>query len=148
MIQRPNLSSLFQDDHFKEYPLVSIPQVFQDQRGVIRNIADGALGDVAFITSAKGAVRANHIHHLDWHLTFLVSGRMIYQWKVLPLNDSEERIEISAGQLFYTPANTPHKMTFLEESQFIAVSGLHRDKDSYESDTKRLAEDFFNHVEL
>jgi quercetin dioxygenase-like cupin family protein len=73
---------------------------------------------------------------------------MIYQWKVSPLSDSEERIEISTGQLFYTPANTPHKMTFLEESQFIAVSGLHRDKDSYESDTKRLAEDFFNHVEL
>jgi quercetin dioxygenase-like cupin family protein len=127
---------------------VVIPQEFQDNRGTIKNIADGALGDVAFITSAKGAVRANHIHSLDWHLTYLISGKMVYQWKESPEGDSQEAIEISEGQLFYTPANTPHKMTFLEESQFIAVSGLHRDKDSYESDTKRLSEDFFNNVEL
>jgi hypothetical protein len=39
-------------------------------------------------------------------------------------------------------------MTFLEESEFIAVSGLHRDKESYESDTERLTEDFFNSVKL
>jgi quercetin dioxygenase-like cupin family protein len=127
---------------------VDIPQEFRDQRGVIKNIADGTIGDVAFITSTKGAVRANHIHRLDWHLTYLVSGRMIYQWKESPESNSQERMEISSGQLFYTPTNTPHKMTFLEESEFIAVSGLHRDRKSYESDTKRLAEDFFNNVEL
>ncbi len=148
MEERPNLSSLFKDSHFKDYPLVVIPQEFNDQRGAIKNIADGALGDVAFITSTKGAVRANHIHRLDWHLTYLVSGKMIYQWKESPESNAQERIEICAGQLFYTPANTPHKMTFLEESQFIAVSGLHRDRDSYEMDTRRLAEDFFNNVEL
>jgi quercetin dioxygenase-like cupin family protein len=143
-----NLSSLFQDFHFKNYPLVAVPQEFQDERGVIKNIADGALGDVAFITSTKGAVRANHIHRLDWHLTFLISGKLIYQWKESSDSHSQESTEISSGQLFYTPANTPHKMTFLEESQFIAVSGLHRDKDSYESDTKRLSGDFFSNVEL
>jgi dTDP-4-dehydrorhamnose 3,5-epimerase-like enzyme len=144
----PNLSSLFQDFHFKNYPIVQVPQEFKDSRGTIRNIADGTLGDVAFITSSKGAVRANHIHTLDWHLTYLVSGRMIYQWKDAPESSEENKIEIGAGQLFFTPTNTPHKMTFLEESQFIAVSGLHRDKDSYESDTRRLPEDFFPNVEL
>lgn len=148
MNYNPNLSSLFQEAHFKEYPLVAIPQEFEDHRGIIRNIADGTLGDVAFITSNKGAIRANHIHNLDWHLTFLVSGILIYQWKESTDSDSQEKIEISAGQLFYTPANTPHKMTFLEDSQFIAVSGLHRDKESYEIDTKRLPEDFFSNVEL
>ena len=144
----PNLSSLFQEVHFKDYPLVSIPQEFQDHRGIIRNIADGTLGDVAFITSNKGAVRANHVHQLDWHLTFLVNGMMIYQWKESTDSNKHERLDIYAGQLFYTPANTPHKMTFLEDSQFIAVSGLHRDKESYEIDTKRLPEDFFTNVEL
>jgi dTDP-4-dehydrorhamnose 3,5-epimerase-like enzyme len=139
----PNLSF-----HFKNYPIVQVPQEFKDSRGTIRNIADGTLGDVAFITSSKGAVRANHIHTLDWHLTYLVSGRMIYQWKDAPESSEENKIEIGAGQLFFTPTNTPHKMTFLEESQFIAVSGLHRDKDSYESDTRRLPEDFFPNVEL
>lgn len=144
----PNLSSLFQDFHFKNYPIVQVPQEFKDSRGSIRNIADGTLGDVAFITSSKGAVRANHIHTLDWHLTYLVSGRMIYQWKDAPESSEENKIEIGTGQLFFTPTNTPHKMTFLEESQFIAVSGLHRDKDSYESDTRRLSKDFFANVEL
>ena len=148
MNYNPNLSSLFKESHFKDYPLVAVPQEFQDDRGVIRNIADGALGDVAFITSNKGAVRANHVHNQDWHLTFLVSGIMIYQWKESINSDKQERLEISAGQLFYTPANTPHKMTFLADSQFIAVSGLHRDKESYEVDTKRLSEDFFANVEL
>lgn len=148
MNYNPNLSSLFNESHFKDYPLVAVPQEFQDDRGVIRNIADGALGDVAFITSNKGAVRANHVHNQDWHLTFLVSGIIIYQWKESMNSDKQERLEISAGQLFYTPANTPHKMTFLADSQFIAVSGLHRDKESYEVDTKRLSEDFFANVEL
>lgn len=143
-----DLSSLFEESHFKDYPLVVIPQEFQDYRGVILNIADGKLGDVAFITSNKGAVRANHVHNHDWHLTFLVSGTMIYQWKESINSDIQESLEISAGQLFYTPEKIPHKMTFLENSQFIAVSGLHRDKASYEIDTKRLAEDFFSYVEL
>lgn len=148
MNNTPNLSSLFQKSHFKGYPLVAIPQEFQDYRGNIRNIADGTLGDVAFITSVKGAVRANHVHHLDWHLTFLVRGKMIYQWKESEDSDNHEKIEISAGQLFYTPTNTPHKMTFLEDSEFIAVSGLPRDKESYEIDTKRLPENFFTDVKL
>lgn len=148
MDKHDNLSSLFQDWHFDNYPLVIVPQEFQDERGWIKNIADGSLGDVAFITSRKGAIRANHLHHFDWHLTYLVRGRMVYQWIDSLENDAQKSIEISAGQLFYTPPNTPHKMTFLEESEFIAVSGLHRDRDSYESDTKRLSEDFFTNVEL
>jgi len=148
MNAKPNLSSLFQDSHFKNYPLVVIPQEFQDNRGWIKNIADGTLGDVAFITSTAGAVRANHIHRLDWHLTYLVRGRMIYQWAESPQSSVQENLEIFAGQLFYTPANTPHKMTFLEDSEFIAVSGLHRDKESYDSDTARLTEDFFNSVKF
>ena len=143
-----NLSSLFLSSHFKNYPLVAIPQEFEDERGVIKNIADGTLGDVAFISSNKGAVRANHIHRLDWHLSFLISGRMIYQWKDSMESDLQEMIEILPGQLFYTPANTPHKMIFLEESHFIAVSGLNRDKESYESDTKRLSQNFFTDVKL
>ena len=143
-----SFSSLFSPSSFEKYPIVTVPQRFFDERGEILNIADGTLGDVAFITSNKGAVRANHVHNYDWHLTFLISGIMIYQWKESMNSEKQERLEVSAGQLFYTPSNTPHKMTFLEDSQFIAVSGLHRDKESYENDTKRLNEDFFSNVEL
>jgi len=109
------LSSLFSEEHFVNYPKVVIPQEFFDDRGSIRNIADGALGDVAVITSVNTSIRANHYHDKDWHLSYIVSGSM----------------------------RSPHKMIFLEESTFIAVSALSRNQENYESDTKRLPENFF-----
>lgn len=148
MLYPKELSSLFQEEDFSAYPLVSVPQVFQDSRGIIRNLADGNLGDVAFITSVKGAVRANHVHSLDWHLTFLVSGKMIYQWKSSLEDLSEESIAVMQDQMIYTPAKTPHKMIFIEDSKFIAISGLHRDTNTYETDTTRLDERFFSDVRL
>jgi len=143
-----SLSSLFKEAHFSNYPIIEIPQSFTDDRGVILNIADGDLGDVAFITCTPDSVRANHIHKSDWHLTYLISGRMIYQWKDVDSGVNEGKMEVFAGQLFYTPSNTAHKMTFLAESSFIAVSGLHRDQTSYESDTLRLDKDYFDDVRL
>ena len=75
------LSELFQEKHFADYPFVEIPQSFSDERGTIENIADGTLGDVAIITSVAGAVRANHVHKDDWHLSYVVRGSMNYFWK-------------------------------------------------------------------
>ena len=141
-----SLSSLFGPNQFINYPLVEISQSFTDDRGQILNIADGDLGDVAYITSTKGAVRANHIHINDWHLTYLIKGRMIYQWDETNSSKRKQKIEVVKGQLFFTPPNTAHKMTFLEESSFIAVSGLHRDQASYESDTLRLENNYFDNV--
>lgn len=135
------LSSLFKESHFARYPLVEIPQKFKDERGVISNIADGQLGDVAVISSTAHAVRANHYHEEDWHLSFLVSGKMLYSWKSLDTSDNGE-IEISAGSLFYTPKRTIHRMKFLEESLFIAVSKLNRNQEHYEADTKRVGSEF------
>jgi hypothetical protein len=71
---------------------------------------------------------------------------MIYQWEDSNSRVKKGKIEVIEGQLFYTPSNTAHKMTFLAESSFIAVSGLHRDQSSYESDTLRLDTDFFDDV--
>ena len=59
------LSELFQEKHFTNYPFVEIPQSFSDERGSIENIADGNLGDVAVITSVAGAMRANHLYEHD-----------------------------------------------------------------------------------
>jgi dTDP-4-dehydrorhamnose 3,5-epimerase-like enzyme len=134
------LSKIFSENSFVDYPLVKIPQVFTDSRGTIANIADGNLGDVAIIESNKNAVRANHYHELDWHLSYLVSGRMIYTWKSIEPGDSAQNLEITAGQLFYTPPRVIHRMQFLTESIFVAVSKLNRDKESYESDTVRVQE--------
>lgn len=141
MIKPEELSSLFRQEHFSNYPLIEIPQSFKDERGLISNIADGRLGDVAVISSTAQAIRANHYHEEDWHLSFLLSGKMLYSWKSLDSSDQGE-IEISAGSLFYTPKRTVHRMKFLHESTFIAVSKLNRNQENYESDTKRVGQEF------
>jgi len=135
------LSSLFSDENFANYPKVLIPQIFNDDRGSIKNLADGRLGDVAIISSQKSSIRANHVHENDWHFSYLVSGQMRYFWK-----DSNRQVKsliVKAGEMVYTPPKIPHKMQFLEESVFIAISELSRSQNNYEADTKKMPENFF-----
>jgi uncharacterized RmlC-like cupin family protein len=140
------LSSMFKDDDFKDYPFVKIPQFYEDERGTIANIADGQLGDVAVITSETNAVRANHVHKEDWHFSYLLNGSMDYFWK------GEDRIErsviVNPGQMVYSPPGIPHKMIFRERSTFIAISAKNRSAENYEQDTQRLPEDFFKSNEI
>ena len=135
------LSDLFQESHFRNYPLTEISQTFSDERGTIENLADGLLGDVALISSIKGAIRANHVHLHDWHFSYLVKGSMDYIWK--DSYDIEESITVVKGQMIFTPPGIPHKMIFLEESLFIAISAKNRSSENYEEDTTRLPSDFF-----
>jgi cupin superfamily acireductone dioxygenase involved in methionine salvage len=107
------------------------------------NIADGSLGDVAYITSLAGSIRANHLHKLDWHLTFLISGGMIYDWQDSKKEKENRLINVTSGQLVFTPANTPHKMTFTQDSTFIAISRLNRSHEEYSADTIKLESNFF-----
>ena len=136
------LSELFQEKHFANYPFVEIPQSFSDERGSIENIADGTLGDVAVITSAAGAMRANHVHKDDWHLSYVVQGLMKYFWK--DEVGKENFVVVRSGQMVYSPPGTPHKMLFLEASSFIAIAAKNRSSENYESDTTRLPEDYFS----
>jgi uncharacterized RmlC-like cupin family protein len=122
---------------------VLVPQNFEDERGVIKNIADGKLGDVAIITSKANSVRANHVHDDDWHLSYLVSGSMKYFWKSEIEASETKSVVVKAGEMVYTPKKSPHKMQFLEDSIFIAVSQLSRVQENYEEDTKRLPDNFF-----
>ena len=135
------LSSLFSDENFANYPKVLIPQIFNDDRGSIKNIADGRLGDVAIISSQKSSIRANHVHENDWHFSYLVSGQMRYFWK--DHNKEVQSLIVKAGEMVYTPPKIPHKMQFLEESVFIAISELSRSQNNYEADTKKMPENFF-----
>lgn len=137
------LSKIFTKRHFLNYPKVRIPQSFSDDRGSIQNIADGKLGDVAFITSKSNSIRANHIHENDWHLSYIVSGSMKYQWKSSKNESDEESILVCTGEMIYTPPKTPHKMIFKEDSVFIAISALSRVQEYYEADTKKLPNNFF-----
>ena len=135
------LKPFFKDEHFVSYPKVKIPQEFSDNRGIIRNIADGSFSDVAVIESKKGSIRANHIHSGDWHICYLVYGQMEYSWAD-SIESKPRKILILKGELFFTPPKVPHRMMFLEDSCFIAVAKLSRLQTNYEEDTKRL-DDFF-----
>lgn len=144
MIVPKELSSMFESSHFTEYPFVRVPQIFEDHRGIISNIADGKLGDVAVIHSNTHSTRANHVHENDWHLSYMITGSMTYYWKDSIDSKSVNKVEVVAGDLVYTPNKTPHKMVFSSNSIFIAVAALSRDKDSYEEDTLRLSEKYFD----
>lgn len=136
------LSEIFKDIHFNYYPFVKIPQSFSDDRGRIDNIADGTLGDVAVITSVAGAIRANHVHKDDWHLSYMVEGSMNYYWR--DELGKEYFVKVERGQMVYSPPGTPHKMIFLEPSTFIAIAAKNRSSKDYELDTTRLPENYFS----
>ena len=137
------LSGIFEDRHFNNYPFVQIPQEFFDERGSIQNIADGVLGDVAVIQSESKAIRANHFHKSDWHFTYMVAGSMIYEWSENLESQEKKSVVVNVGEMVYTPAGAPHKMTFQENSVFIAISALSRTQKNYEEDTNRLPSNYF-----
>ena len=137
------LSGYFRESDFLEYPFVSIPQSFLDSRGEIKNLADGVIGDVALITSNTGAVRANHYHLNDWHLCYLLSGRMKYFWSENLDDQQFESTEVDGGGMVFTPMKTPHKIEFLKNSVFLSISKLSRISERYDEDTFRLDDNHF-----
>lgn len=139
----PELVPYLSESDLRNYPLVNIPQVFQDARGAIVNLADGTIGDVAVITSSPGSVRANHYHLEDWHLCYVVSGSMNYSWKETLSSPNIRNQKITQGQMLFTPKLTPHRINFSEETIFVTISKLSRLKDNYEVDTARFESDFF-----
>lgn len=126
------LAEYFKEDEFPNYPFVEFPQRFHDERGEILNIADGQLGDVAVIESEVGAIRANHYHKTDWHITYIVSGQLKYFWQS---GDDTKSVIVNPGHAVFTPTMVPHKMEFLEKSIMIAVARNSRTQDHYEEDT-------------
>jgi dTDP-4-dehydrorhamnose 3,5-epimerase-like enzyme len=137
------IAAYFKNENFVDYPLVSVPQEFLDDRGLIRNVADGTLGDVAVIESNSGSVRANHYHREDWHLCYLISGAMEYAWKDSLSDEKSHKKVIAPSQMIFTPAMTPHRIKFLEDSIFISISKLSRISKNYENDTFKIEKNFF-----
>jgi len=135
------ISSFFSLIEHPKFPILNVPQEFEDARGIILNIADGRLGDVAIIHSTKGAIRANHYHKLDWHITYLLEGKASYFCgETENIKESEIReTELNKGDLLFTPKKTWHKFEFIENSIMVVVSGLSRKKDLYALDTVSLA---------
>ena len=145
MIDIPKeIASYFDLSNFVDYPIISIPQSFSDDRGQIINVADGILGDIAVIKTNAGATRANHYHIEDWHLCYLINGEMEYYWTEDVGSSKVNRMHVQSGSLIFTPKLTPHKITFQEDSTFLSISRLSRVSENYESDTVRLKTNSLN----
>ena len=138
------VDGFFNSEHFKKYPLVEIPQSFFDSRGSISNLVDGQIGDVALIRSSENTVRATHWHLMDWHFCYLISGSFTYKWTDNIMDSIVKSINIESGQMIFTPAETPHQLTFTEDSIFLAISALSRTVENYEKDTHRVEGSFFD----
>lgn len=127
------------------YPLVPLPQAFQDARGSIQNLVTGGIASAVLITSRRGSERANHWHREDDHLCYVVSGELDYYWQALsrdhggkaPL-EGVRKVQIGAGKAFYTPPYCAHTMHFTKDTAFVVLSGKCREPKQYEDDLVRI----------
>lgn len=132
------VKSFLGDNSLENYPFVSLPHSKIDSRGEILNLLDGVIGDVAIIKSKKASIRASHYHLKDWHFIYLLSGRFIYEYGDGQNLNELIKYHVSAGNCIFTPPLVFHKLTFVENSNMIVVSGLSRVQKNYEEDTVRL----------
>jgi len=112
-----------------------IDPAFVDARGAIINVFEGTTGHVAYITSKKGSVRANHYHKKDVQYMYLISGA--YESHCCPVNDPSQKqvLKVKAGDIVYTPAMVAHAQKFTEDSIFLSLTTRMREDGKYEEDT-------------
>ena len=122
----------------RESHLTDIRPPFTDARGEILNLLDLAIGSVSLITSAPGAVRANHYHKTDWHYSYMQKGAMDYYFRPIGSKDPAKYIRVEVGQMVYTPSMEEHAMVFTAESVMWCFAGNPRTSAGYELDTVRV----------
>lgn len=115
---------------------------FTDERGFISRLVDDDrlhFRAVLYITSRKGTVRGNHYHKKDAHYVYCLSGKFKYSEKDLNKADSKvESVILKPGDLVLSRPMMAHRMEFLEDSTFLAVTTEPREHERYEKDTVRI----------
>jgi quercetin dioxygenase-like cupin family protein len=117
---------------------------FEDHRGkIIDIIANEPVEYATLITSAKGAVRANHFHKDTFQYLYVLSGklRVVVQMPGMP---AEEGV-MSEGDLIETVPDERHAFEALEDSAFLVLTRGPRGGEDYEKDTYRLEEPLIAH---
>lgn len=118
--------------------LIALEKPFIDERGVIQNLVEQDMKSAVFISSKKGAVRANHYHKTDWHYCYMISGAMEYYERPTGDKGAPKLIIAKAGQMLFTPPMVDHAMKFLEDTQWLTLSRNPRNKNDYEADVVRI----------
>ncbi|HNX69003.1 MAG TPA: cupin domain-containing protein [Candidatus Omnitrophota bacterium] len=112
-----------------------IAPAFVDARGEIINVFEGTTGHVAYITSKKGSVRANHYHKKDVQYMYLISGA--YDSYSCDIKDPSKKqvLKVKAGDIVATPPLVAHAQKFTEDSVFLSLTTREREDGKYEEDT-------------
>lgn len=115
---------------------------FVDERGYISRIVNQdkyPIRAVLYITSKAGTVRANHYHKKDAHYVYCLSGKFRYSEKDMrKKNPKLESVILKPGDLILSAPMVAHRMEFLEDTIFLAITTEKRKQDYYEADTVRL----------
>jgi len=126
---------------YAKYPLVSLGQIFKDDRGIIQplvTMSKPIIQSAVMIESKKGTIRANHYHKTDWHYCYIISGSIEYYSRHVGIEQGPSKLLIKTGQLFYTPPLVEHAMVFPEDTVFLTLGGGTRLSEDYEADLVRV----------
>lgn len=112
-----------------------------DKRGTMTHLLNGKIMVVSalLITCKKGAIRANHYHRHDTHVSYMLKGSMEYSYKDMrKKNTKMQSVIVKEGDIVESPPMVAHAMRFLEDSVFLALTTEKRDQSAYETDTVRV----------
>ena len=113
----------------------------QDERGEILSIVDDKVSNVSIIKCNAHTIRSNHYHLTDWHLMYVLKGKINYFFRKIDAEDVNY-LEVNQGDNIFTPPIEIHATYFPIETTLIVSSLNPRDQKTYESDTIRV--DFVN----
>ena len=109
----------------------------EDARGYIADILeDEVIEHVTMVTTAKGAVRGNHLHRETHQWLYIISGALRYVTR-----DGDGTLEsgiVAAGEILMTGPLDAHAIEALEDTMMVVMTRGPRGGREYESDTFRL----------
>jgi quercetin dioxygenase-like cupin family protein len=107
------------------------PESFWDERGVIRDLLNEPINSVTRITTAKGAVRGNHVHRKTRQMTYVLTGCLL-------MANGEDVMNVGPGEMVVHEPGEPHAWRALVDTDCIVFTRGPRAGEDFESDTYRL----------
>lgn len=111
-----------------------MPDRFEDERGVILDLL-GPVDAITRISTRKGAIRGNHVHHRTTQWTYVVSGRLLVRWD--GPGGQTDRV-VMPDEMVTEEAGIPHAWKALENAVVLVFTKGPRSGEAYETDTVRL----------
>ena len=133
---------------FPKDPKVPPPPTFNNDAGVISNMAWGKFEHLSIIESISGSIRSNHYHKTDSHFMTVLDGEMHYYWlessrpnspaEMIEIKPTLKMIEVKRGETVFTPPLVPHATYFPLATRIAALSRKKRTKEEHEADLVRV----------